>query len=71
MVIFEIFYLICLLQRNTKLVIFNYFENNIMEIVMIFLRMEKLKCIFGVYIVVMSVFYVVFNGILEFFFGLF
>lgn len=40
----EIFHSICLLQRNMKLAIFNYFESNAMEIIMAFPRTEKMEC---------------------------
>jgi hypothetical protein len=65
----EIFHSICLLQRNTKLAIFNYIENNAMETVMTSPRMEKLKCTLGVYTAAMSVSHVALNGTLEFSLG--
>lgn len=41
MATFEIFNSICLPQKNLKLAIFNYFENNAMEIIITFPRAEK------------------------------
>lgn len=41
MTTFEIFNSICLPQKNLKLAIFNYFENNAMEIIITFPRAEK------------------------------
>lgn len=41
---FEIFHTVCLLYKNMKLTIFNYFENNEMEIIMTFSRRGRMKC---------------------------
>lgn len=61
----EIFHSICLLQRSMKWTIFNYFENNAMETIMTFPKMEKIKCTLCVYTAAMSLPHVALNGTLE------
>lgn len=49
-----------------KLAIFNYFENNPMEIIMTFPRTEKMRCALCVYTAAMSVPHVALNGTQDF-----